>query len=140
MLAASVAVVVAVGPVAAGDQRSGEGERTESAEPVEAAVEATSGAERSGVVDLGLEPSAPGAERWQGPPINLSLRDADLVEVLRSLARLAGVNLLVDPKVEGTVTLELHEVPLDQAFHVILKSHGLGVDVSRGMARVRAPQ
>jgi type II secretory pathway component HofQ len=72
----------------------------------------------------------PGREHtWVGEPISLSLKDADLVEVLRSFAELAHVNIVIDPRVEGTVTLELEEVPWDQALYVILKSHGLAVDI-----------
>ena len=65
---------------------------------------------------------------WKGDPISLSLKDADLVEVLRSFAKLAGTNIIIDPRVNGRVTLELKDVPWDQALFVILKTHGLGVD------------
>lgn len=67
--------------------------------------------------------------RWHGFPISLSLRDAPLPEVLRSFARLAGMNLVLDPKVQGTVTVELHDVPWDQALYVILKTHGLAAEI-----------
>ena len=71
----------------------------------------------------------PGEDRvWKGEPISLSLKDADLVEVLRSLAKLAGTNIIIDSRVKGKVTLELKDVPWDQALHVILKTHGLAVD------------
>ena len=72
---------------------------------------------------------APSGRRWVGSPISLSLRDADLVEVLRSIARLADVNLVIQPGVSGSVTLELKDVPWDQALHVILKTHGLGAEL-----------
>ncbi len=65
---------------------------------------------------------------WKGEPISLSLKDADLVEVLRSFAKLAGTNIIIDSRVKGKVTLELKDVPWDQALHVILKTHGLAVD------------
>jgi hypothetical protein len=67
--------------------------------------------------------------RWHGFPISLSLRDAPLPEVLRSFARLAGVNLVLAPGVTGTVTVELHDVPWDQALYVILKTQGLGAEI-----------
>ncbi len=69
---------------------------------------------------------------WRGERISLSLKEADLGEVLRSFARLAGVNLVIDPVVRGKVTVELHDVPWDQALSVILKSQRLGVEVSGG--------
>ncbi|HVS01705.1 MAG TPA: secretin and TonB N-terminal domain-containing protein [Thermoanaerobaculia bacterium] len=73
-----------------------------------------------------------GASRWRGERISLSLRDADLKEVLRSFARLADMNLILDPRVKGRVTVELHDVPWDQALHVILKTHGLGIEIDGG--------
>jgi type II secretory pathway component GspD/PulD (secretin) len=78
-------------------------------------------------VELG-RPRAP-ESRWHGFPISLSLRDAPLPEVLRSFAHLAGINLVLDPKVHGTVTVELHDVPWDQALYVILKTHGLAAEI-----------
>ena len=77
-------------------------------------------------VEIGPRPE----HEWIGEPISMSLRDADLVEVLRSFAKLTDVNLILDPAVRGTVTLELREVPWDQALYVVLKSNGLGMEIS----------
>ena len=84
--------------------------------------------------------SAPGTRehRWRGEPISLSLRDADLKEVLRSFARLSGANIVIDPSVEGSVTLELNDVPWDQALAVILKTHGLAAEVDGALWTVDA--
>ena len=67
--------------------------------------------------------------KWRGEPISLSLKDADLGEVLRSFAKISGLNLVLDPAVEGNVTVELKDVPWDQALSVILKTHRLGLEV-----------
>ncbi|HEV8241746.1 MAG TPA: hypothetical protein VGS57_20455 [Thermoanaerobaculia bacterium] len=67
---------------------------------------------RYGAIELGRPPQ--GASRWHGFPISLSLRDAPLPEVLRSFARIAGVNLVLAPGVTGDVTVELKDVPWDQ--------------------------
>jgi hypothetical protein len=80
-----------------------------------------------GVIELGQQGSR--SSRWKGFPISLSLRDAPLPEVLRSFARLAGMNLVLNPQVQGTVTVELHDVPWDQALYVILKSQGMGAEI-----------
>lgn len=69
-------------------------------------------------------------QRWAGEKISLSLKDADLVEVLRSFAKLGKVNLVIDPAVTGKVTVELHDVPWDQALSVILKTHRLGAELN----------
>ena len=82
-------------------------------------------ARRHGALDVGRA-SHP---RWHGQPISASLRDAPLPEVLRTFARLAGVNLVLDPRVQGSVTVELVDVPWDQALAVILKSHGLAAEL-----------
>lgn len=78
----------------------------------------------------GREPRAP--SRWRGERISLSLKDADLRDVLRSFAELAGFDLVLHPDVRGSVTLELHDVPWDQALAVILRTHGLGADLGGG--------
>ena len=77
-----------------------------------------------------VAPSPAEPERkWHGEPISLSLKEADLREVLRSFAKLSELNLVLDPKVQGKVTVELHNVPWDQALSLILKTHRLGLVV-----------
>lgn len=80
-----------------------------------------------GLIERGQD--AAGQGRWKGFPISLSLRDAPLPEVLRTFARLAHFNLVLDPRVQGSVTVELENVPWDQALYVILKTHGLGAEI-----------
>ena len=82
---------------------------------------------RYGGIELGRPPQA--ASRWHGFPISLSLRDAPLPEVLRSFARIAGVNLVLSPGVTGNVTVELKDVPWDQALWVILKTHDMAAEI-----------
>lgn len=81
-------------------------------------------------------PEAPAAAR---PPqtISLSLRDADLVEVLRSFAHLGGFNLVVDPSVKGTVTVELRDVRWENALAVILRTHGLAAEIDGELVSIR---
>jgi type II secretory pathway component GspD/PulD (secretin) len=81
-----------------------------------------------GLVERGQGLSGQG--QWRGFPISLKLQDAPLTEVLRAFAQIAGFNLVLDPRIhQGTVTVELEDVPWDQALHVILKMHGLGAEV-----------
>ncbi len=67
-----------------------------------------------------------GERRYQGEPMDLSLQDADVKDVLRSFAQLSGLNVVVQPGVTGRVTVELVQVPWDQALEQILKINGLG--------------
>ncbi|MDA8017798.1 MAG: secretin and TonB N-terminal domain-containing protein [Thermoanaerobaculia bacterium] len=80
--------------------------------------------------------SAAADERYVGEPISMSLRDADLVETLRTFSRIGGFNLIIQPGVKGTVTVELRGVPWDQALDAILRMNGLGMDVTQGTLRV----
>lgn len=81
---------------------------------------------------------SPGQGRWRGFPISLSLNRAPLPEVLRAFAEIADFNLLLDPRVQGEVTVELKDVPWDLALHSILKLHGLGAEVDGTVWMVRA--
>lgn len=73
--------------------------------------------------------SAPELRLAPGETIDLSLRDADLVEVLRSFAVLGDFNLVVQPGVTGKVTVELHDVEWEKALAVILRVNGLSAEV-----------
>ena len=58
-------------------------------------------------------------------PVSLSLRDSDVKQVLRMFADKAGMNIIFDPAVAGTVTLDLVDVPLNSAFDLVLSIAGL---------------
>ena len=80
-----------------------------------------------GVVERGQ--GAPGQGRWSGFPVSVSLHKAPLQDVVRTFAKLAGFNLVLDPRVKGSVTVELKDVPWDQALYLILKTHGMGAEI-----------
>ena len=80
-----------------------------------------------GVVERGQGPAGQG--RWTGFPVSLSLHKAPLQDVVRTFAKLAGFNLVLDPRVQGSVTVELKDVPWDQALYMILKTHGMGAEI-----------
>lgn len=58
-------------------------------------------------------------------PVSLSLRDSDVKQVLRMFADKAGMNIIFDSSVSGTVTLDLVDVPLNSAFDLVLSIAGL---------------
>lgn len=84
-----------------------------------------------GFVERGHGPAGQG--RWTGFPISVSLDKAPLQDVVRTFAKLAGFNLVLDPRVKGSVTVELKDVPWDQALYLILKTHGMGAEVDGRM-------
>lgn len=71
-----------------------------------------------------------------GEPIDMTLKDADVVETLRSFSKIAGLNIVIQPGVTGRVTVELHDVPWDQALEQILKINGLGYEVDGNIMRI----
>ncbi len=73
---------------------------------------------------------------WEGEPITMSLKDADIKDVLRSFAQLSGLNVVVQPGVTGTVTVELSNVPWDQALQQVLKINGLDYQLEGNIMRI----
>ena len=68
--------------------------------------------------------------------VSLRMHNADTAVVLRALARSVGLNILLNEKVKGTVSVELEDVPWDQAFLGILHSEGLDYMWEGNMLRV----
>ncbi|MDT8894441.1 type IV pilus secretin PilQ [Halomonas sp. I1] len=59
------------------------------------------------------------------PPISLNLRDVSIRTALAAIADVTDLNLVASDGVSGRVTLNLEEVPWQQALALILESHGL---------------
>ena len=87
--------------------------------------------EHSLVVGRVIEPG-----KFTGDPISLNLRNADIKDVLHSFAQLTGVSMAIDPEVRGTVTIELVDVPWDQALDLILRQNRLVSKYEDGILRV----
>jgi len=64
-------------------------------------------------------------EEEEQPLITNVFIDADVREVLQDIASQAGVPILADDTVTGTVSLELNEVPLEKALEMVLAPLGL---------------
>lgn len=57
--------------------------------------------------------------------VNLSLRDADVTQVLRMFADQAGMNIIFAQDVEGTVTMDLVDVTLQKALSLVIVTNKL---------------
>lgn len=58
--------------------------------------------------------------------ISPTFKEADLQNVIRVLARHAGLNIVMDPReVRGTLTVEFNDVPVGAALAAILRTHSL---------------
>ena len=66
------------------------------------------------------------AARYTGNPVSLDFQGADLRAVLRTFSEISGLNLVIDPTIQGTVDVALRDVPWDQALDIILRANKLG--------------
>jgi type IV pilus assembly protein PilQ len=62
---------------------------------------------------------------YTGERITLNFQDIEVRSVLAIIADFTGLNLVASDSVQGRVTLNLEDVPWDQALDLVLKSHGL---------------
>ncbi|PAU75987.1 type IV pilus secretin PilQ [Halomonas salipaludis] len=62
---------------------------------------------------------------YTGERITLNFQDIEVRSVLAIIADFTGLNLVASDSVTGNVTLNLEDVPWDQALDLVLKSHGL---------------
>ena len=82
------------------------------------------------------QPTAPQAPRYTGNPVTLDFQGADLRAVLRTFSEISGLNLVIDPTIQGTVDVALRDVPWDQALDIILRANKLGYVVDGTIVRI----
>ena len=84
-----------------------------------------------------LQQITQGAPRqYTGDPVSMDFQGADLRAVLRTFAEISGLNVVIDPQVDGTVDVALTDVPWDQALDVILRANQLGYVVDGTVVRI----
>lgn len=75
--------------------------------------------------------------QFTGDPVTLDFQGADLRAVLRTFAEISnGLNIVIDPSIQGTVDVSLHDVPWDQALDIILRANKLGYAVEGNIVRI----
>jgi type IV pilus assembly protein PilQ len=74
--------------------------------------------------------------QYTGQPISLDLKDVDLKDFFRLIHEISGLNVIVDPDVTGTVTLDLNDVPWDQALAIVLRDNALGDQLQGNVLRI----
>ncbi|HEV8317457.1 MAG TPA: type IV pilus secretin PilQ [Vicinamibacterales bacterium] len=74
--------------------------------------------------------------RFTGHPVSLDFQGADLRAVLRTFAEISGLNVVIDPSIQGTVDVALRDVPWDQALDIILRANKLGYFVDGTIVRI----
>lgn len=76
----------------------------------------------------------------QPKTVNFTFSNAQLTEVIDTIAKLADANIVVAPEVSGTLSLRLADVPWRDALDVAVKTLGFAVvEDQRGILRVVDP-
>lgn len=73
-----------------------------------------------GMLSMGSVLGAPA-----NPRISMNIQNAEVKDVLTSLAATGGVNMIVDETVKGKISLSLYNTPLDEAIDMVVKARGL---------------
>src|SRR3989338_1769609 len=95
-------------------------------DPADSIEQAAPPAVEAGTAEPSEKPEAPSS--GSSGSISLDFREADIQNVLRILAYKSGVNIVTGPEVTGLVTIQLKDVPWEQALTVILETYGYGYD------------
>ena len=74
--------------------------------------------------------------KYSGQLISPRFKDAELRDVVLVIADIAGLNVIFDPDVSGTVTCDFTDIPWDQFLDVILKTNKQGKSIEGNVLRV----
>ncbi|MDR3588881.1 MAG: secretin N-terminal domain-containing protein [Negativicutes bacterium] len=58
-------------------------------------------------------------------PVSMTVQNAEVRDILTSLAVLGGVNMVVDESVKGKISVSFTDTPFDQAVEMIVRTRGL---------------
>jgi type IV pilus assembly protein PilQ len=74
--------------------------------------------------------------RYTGAPLNLDLKDIDIKDFFRLIHELSGLNVVLDPSVKGIVTIDVTDIPWDQALAIVLRNNGLECELEGNVLRI----
>jgi type IV pilus assembly protein PilQ len=75
-------------------------------------------------------------KQFTGRKMSLDFQGANVASVLRLIADTAGINMVFGKDVDGQVTMQLKDIPWDQALNIVLKTNGLGIKKEGGVYRI----
>ena len=73
---------------------------------------------------------------YVGEKMSLNFQNVEVRTVLQLLADFTGFNLVVSDAVQGSITLNLQDVPWDQALDLVLESKDLGKRLEGNVLRI----
>lgn len=68
--------------------------------------------------------------------VTLQFRDVDIRVVIRALSRAAGQNIIMSNDVQGTISVNIEDMPWDQVFRSIITTHSLAFTWQNDILRV----
>ncbi|HEV3041555.1 MAG TPA: type IV pilus secretin PilQ [Candidatus Angelobacter sp.] len=74
--------------------------------------------------------------RYTGEPVNMDLKDLDLKDFFRFIKEISGLNVIVDPAVKGQVTIDVTDIPWDQALALVLRNNSLECELQGNVLRI----
>src|SRR5438105_9837293 len=78
-----------------------------------------------------------GQSGFVGEPINLNVVNADIRDILNYVTEQYGINFVIDSSVGAVpVTVNVQDVPWNNALDAILRANRLGIDVNGNILRV----
>lgn len=73
----------------------------------------------------GTATSKPSSTVYSGKKISMDFQNAEIRRIIQVLSEYTGQNIVASDSVQGTISLNLKEVPWEQALNIITKSKGL---------------
>lgn len=79
-------------------------------------------------VSIITTPPAPGDSPTAQPRVTLNASRADVRVLIPALAQIAGVSVVMDSSVRGTVAVRFEDVPAIDALHSVIDAAGLAIE------------
>jgi beta-lactamase regulating signal transducer with metallopeptidase domain len=76
------------------------------------------------------------AQVFTGEIISLDLNNTDIRDFFRLIAELSGLNLVLDLDVKGDITVQLKDIPWDQALDIVLRQYNLAGILQGNVLRI----
>ncbi|MDQ7032059.1 MAG: type IV pilus secretin PilQ [Desulfonauticus sp.] len=79
----------------------------------------------------------PGMKKhYTGKKISINLQDADVEHVIRLILSITNYNVIIDDDVQGKISLDLKNIPWDQALDLVLLQKNLGMVKQGNIIRI----
>jgi type IV pilus secretin PilQ/predicted competence protein len=75
-------------------------------------------------------------KKYAGELISPKFLDADLRDVILVITEIAGLNVIFDPGVRGSVTCDFTDIPWDQFLDLVLKTNDMGKTIEGNVLRI----